>query len=79
MDLVVVNCYISAELPWPQDDPTGRLTDIVRTMIVYGPCGAANPNAPCMVAGTLKRPLTCLKRFLKPFYPATVVHDDGYP
>ena len=32
-----------------------------------------------MVTSTLGYPLTYLKRFLKPFYPVTVIYKDRYP
>ena len=79
MDPTVVNRYISAKLPWPCHDPTGRLTDIMRTIMVYRLCSTTNPNAPCIVASALGYLPTCLKQFPKPFCPATVVHEDGYP
>jgi hypothetical protein len=79
MDPAVINRHISTKLPQPQDDPTRRLTNIMQTMIVHGPCGATNPNAPCIVAGAPGHPPTYLKRFPKPFCPATVVHNNRYP
>jgi len=53
--------------------------DIMRTIIVYRPYGAANLNTPYMVAGALERLLTYLKWFLKLFYPITVVYNNRYP
>ena len=79
MDPVVINRYISTELPQPWDNPTRQLIEVIRTIIVYGPYGANNLNAPYIVTGTLGRPLTYLKRFLKPFYPVTVVYKNRYP
>ena len=51
----------------------------MRTIMVHGPCGADNPNAPYIVAGAPGRPPTYSKRFPKPFYPATAVHNNSYP
>ena len=47
--------------------------------MVYRPYGATNPNASYIVTSALGYLLTCLKRFLKPFYPITVVHNNRYP
>ena len=40
LDPAVINCFISTELLQLEDDPTGRLTEIVKSMMVYGPCGS---------------------------------------
>jgi len=75
----VVDRFICAELPRPENDPDGLLTDVVRRMMVHGPCGQHNRQSPCMVAKGPGHPLTCSKRFPKRFSPVTVVHEDGYP
>ena len=41
-----IDRYISAELPDPVSDPQGY--KIVSDMMIHGPCGSANLNAPCM-------------------------------
>jgi hypothetical protein len=46
--------------------------------MVYGPCGSWNLWAPYIVALGLGLPLTCLKRYPKPFNPTTVVYIDSY-
>ena len=46
--------------------------------MVYRPCGANNPNAFCMVTSALSYLPICLKYFLKPFCPTTVVYKNGY-
>ena len=78
LNLAVIDCFISAELPQPEDDPTGRLTKIMKLMMVHGLCGSWNPWVPCMVSLRPGLPLTCSKRYPKPFNPATVVYKDGY-
>ena len=78
MDPAVINRYIYAELPRPENDPDGLLTDIVKRMMVHGPCGQYNPQAPCMVAKP-GHPPVCSKGYPKRFSPVTVVHGDGYP
>jgi len=67
------------ELPQLEDDPTGRLTEIVKLIMVYGPCGSWNPRAPCIVMLGLGLPPTCSKRYPKPFNPTTIIYEDGYP
>ena len=43
LDLAVIDRFISAELPQPEDNPTGRLTEVIKSMMVHGPCGSWNP------------------------------------
>ena len=64
-----VDRYISAELPDPSADPLGF--SLVREFMVYGPCGSANLNSPCMRDGK------CSKRYPKPFRSETAF-DDHY-
>ncbi|TFY55103.1 hypothetical protein EVG20_g9444 [Dentipellis fragilis] len=58
---------------WPDPDREPRLFEIVKRCMVHGPCGAANPNAPCMREGK------CSKGFPKAFQQETVMTSDGYP
>ncbi|OMO80354.1 DNA helicase PIF1, ATP-dependent [Corchorus olitorius] len=44
-----IDKYISAEIPDPNLDYIGY--DAVTAYMVHGPCGFANPNAPCMEKG----------------------------
>ena len=62
---------ISAEIPDPVLHPELYAT-ITKTM-VHGPCGALNPNAPCMVDGV------CSKLYPKNICEETKENDDGYP
>ena len=41
--------------------------------MIHGPCGLANPAAPCMVEGK------CSKDFPKDFAAHTILKSDGYP
>jgi hypothetical protein len=58
---------------WPDPDTQPLLFHTIKTCMVHGPCGAANPRAPCMENGK------CTKRFPKPFQDHTSMDDDGYP
>lgn len=62
-----VDDAICAEIPAP-----GPLRDMVLSMMVHAPCGAANPKAPCMKDGV------CQKRFPMAFQSETVITEDGY-
>ncbi|XP_045456077.1 uncharacterized protein LOC123665891 [Melitaea cinxia] len=57
--------------PDQDEDPT--LYDIVVRNMIHGPCGALNPNSPCMHEGK------CSKKFPKPYQSQTSTGDDGYP
>ena len=60
---------VSAELPL--NDPT--LLELVLRHMVHGPCGAINPNAPCMKGGI------CSKGFPKDFQQMTIIAEDRFP
>ncbi|XP_052901555.1 uncharacterized protein LOC128309213 [Anopheles moucheti] len=63
--------FVSAELPDPVTCP--QLYHTVQSCMIHGPCGAANPTAPCMKDGK------CSKRFPKPFSDQTHSTENGYP
>jgi hypothetical protein len=67
----VIDEVISAELPDPVLEL--ELFEIVGKTMVHGPCGAAYPNAPCMVIGQ------CSKGYPKDFSDTTLVGNDSYP
>jgi hypothetical protein len=58
---------------WPDPETEPKLFDTVKRVMVHGPCGAYDPNAPCMVDGK------CSKGFPKPFQSSTAMDQDGYP
>ncbi|XP_057482346.1 uncharacterized protein LOC130769157 isoform X2 [Actinidia eriantha] len=67
-----VDIVVSAEFPSPEDDPI--LFETVKSVMVHGPCGARNPNAPC-----LDNNGRCTKRYPRAFAEGTTMDQDGYP
>ncbi|XP_038681981.1 uncharacterized protein LOC119982582 isoform X2 [Tripterygium wilfordii] len=61
---------ICAEIPDKQLDLI--LYNIVSAFMIHGPCGIANPKAPCM------RNQRCTKHFPKKYSSETVIADDGF-
>jgi hypothetical protein len=74
-----IDNLICAELPDRVLDPDGSLTEIVKQVMVHGLCGPLKPRAVCMKKAHANAPLTCFKRFPKPFANKTIVNSDGYP
>lgn len=66
-----IDDVICAEIPNPEQDPL--LFDIVTKNMVHGPCGALNPQSPCMVDGK------CSKRYPRDLTNETRTGNDGYP
>ena len=66
-----IDNFICAEIPDINEDE--ELHRLVTTCMLHGPCGADNPNAPCMVDGK------CSKDFPKEFSEHTLLSDNGYP
>jgi hypothetical protein len=65
-----VDSMLSSEIPDPDTEP--ELFQLVTKFMVHGPCGDANPNAPCMKDGR------CIRGFPKPFREQTTISDDSY-
>ena len=63
-----IDSLMSSE--FPEDNP--ELLELVKKFMVHKPCGAHNPNAPCMVNGR------CSKGFPKQFREDTAVTEDSY-
>ena len=61
---------ISTELPDSQYDPIAY--EIVRQLIIHGPCGIMNPRCSCMKNGK------CSKNYPKQFRPITTIDEDGF-
>jgi hypothetical protein len=66
-----VDQVICAEISNGTTDPL--LYAMVTSSMMHGPCGPANPNAPCC-----KETSECAKKFSKPFVDVTKTKTDGY-
>ncbi|GFY04302.1 ATP-dependent DNA helicase [Trichonephila clavipes] len=66
-----IDIIASAELPDKTVDP--KLHEIVKFIMIHGPCGVLRPNAPCLVDGV------CTKGYPKQFRDTTAENIDGYP
>ncbi|EFO90980.1 hypothetical protein CRE_27833 [Caenorhabditis remanei] len=66
-----VDEIVCAELPDQDADP--ELFEIVSTLMMHRPCGAYDPEAPCMKNGK------CSKGYPKEFRSTTSVDVDGFP
>jgi hypothetical protein len=66
-----VDQVISAEIPDPETHR--RLHKWVTSVMIHGPCGEQNPDAPCMKNGR------CTKGYPKSFQETTITGNDGYP
>ena len=74
IDSIVV-AEIPPEIEEPENNSDARskksLREIVLTNMIHGPCGAANPNSPCMENGK------CSKQYPKEFQKQTVIDPDN--
>ncbi|KAJ3500516.1 hypothetical protein NMY22_g19236 [Coprinellus aureogranulatus] len=69
--LEAIDSCICAEWPDPATQPL--LFETVKRCMVHGPCGAMNPQAPCMVDGR------CTKGYPHPFSEFTTFEEYGFP
>ncbi|KAM3238286.1 hypothetical protein P3L10_013317 [Capsicum annuum] len=66
-----IHRIISAEIPDKVNDP--HYYDVVKNMIMHGPCGSTDKFSPCMQNGK------CTKHFPKKFVHTTTLDEEGYP
>jgi PIF1-like helicase/Helitron helicase-like domain at N-terminus len=67
-----VDEIVSAEIPNIHTHP--KLFDIVTSKMIHGPCGALDPNCPCMTPDN-----KCSKKFPKHYNDSTKLNVQGYP
>ena len=77
-DLDYINVNICAEISLLEDNPIRVLIAIVQKFILHRPYREYNSTAPYIVTQPSSCFLVCLKKFPKQYYPAIVIHKDGY-
>ena len=70
--VAAVNSCIRAYWPDPVTEP--QLFEIVKQVMVHGPCGGTNPRAPCNDENG-----QCTKKYPRPFQDGTTMDEEGYP
>ena len=66
----LIDSWISAEIPNPEDDPLGYV--LVSEHMMHGPCSDKNEKCPCMKKGK------CSKFYPKDFMDETTFTDNGF-
>ena len=67
-----VDSCIRAYWPDPKTEP--QLFEIVKQVMVHGPCGSKNPRAPCN-----NEKNRCTKKYPRLFQDGTTMDEEGYP
>ena len=71
-----IDNIIFAELPDPNNK---RLYDAVVKHMIHGPCGALNPNSPCMKSIGDSKKKICEKNYPMEFSKETKIHENAFP
>ncbi len=74
-----IDNLILAELLNTELDRDRKLTQIIKSMIVYGPYKYAKSKTICIVVKKPGSPKTYNKRYSRPFHDTTTIEDNGYP
>lgn len=72
-----IDSVVSAEIP--DCDTCPLLFETVSKVMVHGPCGALNPNSPCMATWEGTGEKYCTKNFPCQLIAETLMNEDGYP
>ena len=72
-----IDSVVSAEIPDQETCPLAFET--VTTSMVHGPCGARNPDAPCMATDNKTGFKYCTKNYPRPLVEETEINNSGYP
>lgn len=79
LDAQRIDEIISAELPDPESDPDGQLTELVQATMIHGPCGLWAPYLPCIKDKKVKDSYSCIKGYPRQWQTETIIREDGYP
>lgn len=74
----LINRTVWAKLPDEKLDLTGSLIKLVKTHILYSPCGNINPECICIKDKNDRHGQRCKASYPKQFQEETSIQEDGY-